>query len=238
MLRVRGVHHSYPDGTSSLAILRGVDVDVASGQAVAITGRSGSGKSTLLHIVTGLLVPSEGNVEICGVSLDPSHPAGVGLVRRTHVGLSSPRFGLHQHETVASNVELPLLFGPHRSAKRDRAAAVKEALGRAGIAALASRRARELSTGQAQRVALARAIVKRPALLVVDEPTAALDEETSAEMVALLRALTSDGMAILTATHDPQVSAACDKVAHLADGVLNRMPVSELRSENHRSLSG
>lgn len=220
VLQVRALHHAFQDGPTTRRVLHDVSVHVGVGEMVAITGRSGSGKTTLLHIATALLTPDEGDVEVCGHSLTQTSRGSIARIRREHIGLSSPQFGLHPKETVAANVELPLLFQQPRRPTATRRAAVAAALERVGQTGLASQRAATLSTGQAQRVSLARAIVTCPALLVVDEPTAALDEEAAAGIVAVLKSVASEGTGVLVATHDMQVSRASHRVLRLRDARL------------------
>ncbi len=179
-----------------------VDVDVDAGRILGVTGPSGSGKSTLLAVLAGLIAPDAGTV-------DPADRSG-----RTGIVLQG--YGLLPVLTAFENVELPLqLRGTDPSRVRERAA---RALSRAGLDDAGDRLAEELSGGQRQRVAVARALVTEPDLLVADEPTAELDADTAALVLAALRAEADTGAAVVLATHDPDVAALCDSTLHLVDG--------------------
>ncbi len=183
-------------------VVDGVDIDVVPGRILAVTGPSGSGKSTLLAVLAGLVLPDGGTVE----------PAD----RAEHASIVFQGYGLLPVLTAAENVELPLqLRGVEREAVRHRAEA---ALARAGLADIPDRLAEELSGGQRQRVAVARALVVEAGLLVADEPTAELDADNAAVVIAALRAEASAGAAVVIATHDPEVVALCDDTLHLVDG--------------------
>ncbi|MBI1378697.1 MAG: ATP-binding cassette domain-containing protein [Frankiales bacterium] len=183
-----------------------VDVDVVPGRVLAVTGPSGSGKSTLLTVLAGL-VPADGG------TVDPAD-------RAARTGVVFQGYGLLPVLTAAENVELPLqLRGLDRTVVRDRAQA---ALARAGLADVPDRLAEELSGGQRQRVAVARALVVAPGLLVADEPTAELDADTAAVVLAALREEAGAGAAVVLATHDPEVAALCDDTLHLVDGRAER----------------
>ena len=179
-----------------------VDVDVEPGRILGVTGPSGSGKSTLLAVLAGLIAPDAGSV-------DPADRSG-----RTGIVLQG--YGLLPVLTAFENVELPLqLRGTDPSQVRERAA---RALSRAGLDDAGDRLAEELSGGLRQRVAVARALVTEPDLLVADEPTAELDADTAALVLAALRAEADTGAAVVLATHDPDVAALCDATLHLVDG--------------------
>lgn len=183
-------------------VVDGVDIDVEPGRILGVTGPSGSGKSTLLAVLAGLIAPDAGTV-------DPSErAAGTGIVLQG--------YGLLPVLTAYENVELPLqLRGDDPADVRERAQA---ALSRAGLDDAGDRLAEELSGGQRQRVAVARALVTAPRLLVADEPTAELDADTAALVLAALRAEADAGASVVLATHDPDVAALCDSTVHLVDG--------------------
>jgi ABC-type lipoprotein export system ATPase subunit len=179
-----------------------VDVVVEPGRMLAVTGPSGSGKSTLLAVLAGLVTADAGTIE----------PAD----RASRTGIVFQGYGLLPVLTAAENVELPLqLQALPRDVVRRRAEA---ALARAGLPEVPDRLAEELSGGQRQRVAVARALVSEAALVVADEPTAELDAETAATVLAALRAEAVAGAAVVLATHDPEVAALCDATLHLVDG--------------------
>jgi ABC-type lipoprotein export system ATPase subunit len=179
-----------------------VDVVVEPGTMLAVTGPSGSGKSTLLAVLAGLVAADAGTVQ------PPDRAQRTGIVFQG--------YGLLPVLTAAENVELPLqLRGEPREVVRSRAEA---ALARAGLPEVPDRLAEELSGGQRQRVAVARALVSEAGLVVADEPTAELDADSAARVLAALRAEASAGAAVVLATHDPDVAALCDATLHLVDG--------------------
>jgi ABC-type lipoprotein export system ATPase subunit len=183
-------------------VLDDVDVAVAPGRMLAVTGPSGSGKSTLLAVLAGLVEPDAGTAE----------PAD----RATRTGIVLQGYGLLPVLTAAENVELALMLRDGDAGSVLARAA--EALARAGLEDLTDRLAEELSGGQRQRVAVARALVVTPGLLVADEPTAELDPDSAAVVLRALREEADAGAAVVVATHDPEVAALCDEVLHLEDG--------------------
>ena len=218
-----GVSHRYrrPGAAEHVRVLRGVDLAVASGELVAVTGRSGSGKSTLLHLAGALAVPDAGTITVAGRSLGGLSAGALAAVRRRTVGFVFQAFHLLAGLSLAENVALPLVLdGEDRRTSRVRAEAALEAVGLAG---LGDRRPAELSGGQQQRGAVARALVTEPALLLADEPTGNLDDETAADVFAALVAAVRDrGTACVVVTHDLSVAAATDRAFTLADGVLHQ----------------
>jgi putative ABC transport system ATP-binding protein len=212
----RGVEKTYRGGARDTYALRGIDLDVAVGEWVAVMGPSGSGKSTLLHVLGGLDTPDAGTVTIAGEDIARLSETRRALLRRRHVGYVFQFFNLVSDMTVADNVELPLLLvGTKRRAARARAAELLESL---GIADAAGAAPNELSGGQQQRVALARALANAPAVLLADEPTGNLDTDSARQVLQLLRREHDRGQAIVMVTHDARVAAAADRVLVMQDG--------------------
>jgi putative ABC transport system ATP-binding protein len=181
--------------------LSGVDLVIAQGDAVAVMGPSGSGKSTLLNVIAGLDRPTRGCVEVAGVRLDRLSERGLARFRRTHIGIIFQFFHLLDELTVRDNVLMPAqLAGVRKAVARRRAADLLDLL---GIADKADAYPARLSGGQRQRVAIARALMNRPALLLADEPTGAVDQAAAAGVRDLLRELNRDGQTLLLVTHDP-----------------------------------
>ena len=210
MLSVRGLRKSY-DGVRAGAVLCDVTLEVARGELVAIMGESGVGKSTLLNLVAGLDTPDAGVIEIDGVDLGALDDTGRTRLRRDRLGFVFQAFHLLPHLTVTQNVRLPLdLAGIGRAEADRRTAAVLDAV---GIAALALDYPRTLSGGEAQRAAIARALVHEPAVVLADEPTGNLDEDTAAEVLALLRDGVKEraGAGILV-THSEAAARTADRV--------------------------
>ncbi|QMU73437.1 ABC transporter ATP-binding protein [Streptacidiphilus sp. P02-A3a] len=197
--------------------LHEVSLSVAPGEAVAVLGPSGSGKSTLLNLIAGLDRPSSGTVTVAGVRVDALGEAGSARYRRAHVGMVFQFFNLLDDLTVADNVVLPAqLSGMGRAEARRRAAELLEVLGVAGFADTHPGR---LSGGQRQRVAVARALMNRPALLLADEPTGALDTAAGENVRDLLNQLHADGQTIVLVTHDLGLARSCaTRTVQLVDG--------------------
>jgi putative ABC transport system ATP-binding protein len=193
------------------SILREVSCEVTSGAMLAVTGRSGAGKTTLLHVLAGI-IPADGGEVLLG-----ERPVRAGeRVHRLRTGIVPQFFGLLPALTAEENVQVALLA---RGMGGDEAEArARTVLGEVGLAGAARRLVEQLSGGQQQRVALARAVAGKPALLVADEPTSELDPTTRDLVVRLLRDAASAGAAVVVATHDPDVAAACDRTMTLDDG--------------------
>ncbi len=188
-------------------VVDGIDLDLAPGRILAVTGPSGSGKSTLLWVVAGLIEPDAGTVD----PGERAHDAAIVL----------QGYGLLPVLTAAENVELPLqLRGLDRAEVRARAEA---ALARAALADITDRLAEELSGGQRQRVAVARALASAAPIVVADEPTAELDADTAAVVFAAIRAEAEAGASVILATHDPDLAALCDATIHLVDGRIHEV---------------
>ena len=198
--------------------VREVDLSLANGEFVAITGPSGSGKSTLLHMLGGLEKPTSGQIWLEGQRVDGLSQARWAMLRRRHIGFVFQFFNLVSNMTVADNVELAALMGG--ASRKQATARRKELLGELGLAAKADAAPARLSGGEQQRVALARAMANRPALLLADEPTGNLDSGASAAVLGLLARAHADGQAILLITHDLRAASTADRVISLFDGMV------------------
>jgi putative ABC transport system ATP-binding protein len=209
----------YPMGDGALLALKNVTLAIAKGEFAGLVGPSGSGKTTLLNIVGSLDVPSEGSATVLGRRIETlSHEAAAEL-RSRHIGFIFQTFNLLPVYTVYENVEFPLLLLGTAAAERRRA--VMEALDRVHLADRASSRPAQLSGGQSQRVAIARAIVKQPALVLADEPTANLDAENSTNVIRIMDELNRDlGATFLFSTHDEKVIRWLRRRISLADGAV------------------
>jgi putative ABC transport system ATP-binding protein len=214
-IRVAGVRKRFGRGNAD--VLRGVDLEVAAGEWVAIMGSSGSGKSTLLHLLAALDDADQGELEVAGRDLrrlrDPNH------YRRDTIGLVFQLHDLLPHLSAEENVEIPM-FGTARS-RADRRTAARRLLAEVGLAGKEHRRPPELSGGERQRVALARALANDPPILLADEPTGSLDPEAVENVMDLFRRLREEhGVTIVMVTHAPEVAAAADRSYTMADGTL------------------
>ena len=209
------VEHVSRTYAGDIKALDDVSVDVAAGELVLVTGRSGAGKSTLLNLLAALDRPDSGRIVVDGVPLDDLRDAA--RYRREVVGYVFQLHHLLGDLTALENVEVPLMpLGLHA---RERARRAREALDEVEMAHRARHRPAQLSGGERQRVAVARALVNRPRLLLADEPTASLDEESATQLLALLARLRGEhGMTILLVSHDPLAAAAASRVVRLHDG--------------------
>jgi putative ABC transport system ATP-binding protein len=223
MIQLRDVVKSYDSGPAALA---GVTLDIHSGECVAVLGHSGSGKSTLLNVLAGLDKPSGGTVTVAGVQVDRLSEAASARYRRAQVGMVFQFFNLLDDMSVLDNVLVPAqLAGMPKAEARRRAAELLESL---GIARHAKAYPGRLSGGERQRVAVARALMNRPALLLADEPTGALDTASAADVRDLFVELNRDGQTVVLVTHDAVLaSEIATRTIELVDG-------SVVRDEPHR----
>ncbi|GIH06874.1 ABC transporter ATP-binding protein [Rhizocola hellebori] len=214
VIELHEVSRRYDGGPPALD---SVSLRIAAGEAVAILGPSGSGKSTLLNLVAGLDRPSSGTVSVDGVRVDELGEAASARYRRAKVGMVFQFFNLLDDLTVADNVMLPAqLAGMARDQTRQRAA---DLLGKLGVAQHSRAYPGRLSGGERQRVAVARALMNRPALLLADEPTGALDTASGEDVQQLIKDLHADGQTIVLVTHDLALARACaTRTIQLVDG--------------------
>ncbi len=205
VIEARGLTRTYTMGRNEVPALQGVDLVVARGEMLAIMGASGSGKSTLLNLLGCLDRPTSGSYVLDGMRVDQLDPRGLADVRNRKIGFVFQGFNLIARTSALDNVELPLLYD--RSGRSlDTRALAAEALERVGLANRMDHDPSELSGGQQQRVAIARALVTRPAILLADEPTGALDSRTTVEMLALFQELNEQGNTVVIVTHEQDVS--------------------------------
>jgi putative ABC transport system ATP-binding protein len=220
VIRARGLSRAYPDGGGRpVPVLQGLDLDVAAGDFVAVTGRSGSGKSTLLQVLGGLDGDFEGEVTVAGQRLDGLGEAARARFRGARVGFVFQAFHLVPGMTALENVALPAAFSP--APVPDAPARARAALERLGLGAQADRRPAQLSGGERQRVALARALFFEPEVLLCDEPTGNLDAETAEEVVARFAELHRAGVTLVAVTHEERLRRAAARVLVLAQGRLS-----------------
>jgi putative ABC transport system ATP-binding protein len=196
--------------------LRGVSLEIESGEYLAVAGPSGSGKSTLLQLIGGIDTPSGGTVEILGTRLDALSDRELTRLRLTRLGFVFQRFHLLPVLTARENVELPMAEAGVPA--RERVARALELLGYVGLSHRAGHRATQLSGGEMQRVAIARALANRPALLLADEPTGELDARTGEEILDLFSRVNHDGTTLVVVTHDERLAAQAKRAIHMIDG--------------------
>jgi putative ABC transport system ATP-binding protein len=226
-IRLEGVEKHYRSGDGELSVLRGVDLEVASGSVTAILGPSGSGKTTLLGIMAGLDRPTRGVVRIGEVDLTALSEDGRAGFRAENVGFVFQTFHLLPSLTALENVQVPLELSPEggRMRARDIRARARDMLGRVGLGERMHHYPAQLSGGEQQRVALARAFVARPRVLFADEPTGNLDRETGARIVGLLEELNRDSATTLVlVTHDLALAERADRMLGIDGGRVQEMP--------------
>ena len=217
LLRVKGLGRDFREGERQRSVLRGVDLQVARGEIVALLGRSGSGKSTLLNLLSGIDDPDHGEIHMDGVVLSALSEPERTLFRRHHIGFVYQFFNLIPTLTVAENVRLPLELVGRR---RDTVAAARM-LEEVGLQERADTFPDRLSGGEQQRVAIARALVHRPALVLADEPTGNLDAENGRRVLELLQRLVrARTQTLVLVTHSQEVAAIADRALWLRDGRL------------------
>lgn len=217
-IQLRSVSRSYGSGDSAVAALDQVSLSFPRGTFSAVMGPSGSGKSTLLQCAAGLDRPTSGSVSVGSTELTKLSETKLTLLRRERIGFVFQAFNLLPALTAEQNVALPLRLAGRRVAR----SRVREVLQQVGIGDRARHRPTEMSGGQQQRVALARALITRPEVLFGDEPTGALDSQTSRAVLALLRSMVDrEGQTIIMVTHDPVAASYADRVVFLVDGRVN-----------------
>jgi len=216
VISLRDVTKVYDSGDTAVHALRGVDLDIASGESIAIIGPSGSGKSTLMHIVGCLDVPSSGEYELAGTPVSRLSNRELARIRNQRIGFVFQAYNLLPRASILRNVELPMMYaGVGRAERQTRARA---ALGKVGLAERAPHLPSQLSGGQRQRVAIARALVNNPSILLADEPTGNLDTQTGREILALFDDLGAQGHTVILVTHDMSVAAHAKRVIRIVDG--------------------
>ena len=214
----RGVVRRFHTGGRAVEAVRGADLDIQDGELVVLLGRSGAGKSTLLSLIGGLDRPDEGSIRVAGLDVPALRGADLDRYLQRTVGWVFQTSGLLPLLTAAENVSISLRVTGEPEVQA--MASARQALEAVGLGDRVDHRGNELSGGEQQRVALARALIKAPALLLADEPTAQLDTETARTINALLREAADSGTAILFATHDESTAEYADRVIRMEDGVL------------------
>ncbi len=218
MIRMRGIRKVYSTGRVEVEALRGVDLDIAANEYVAVVGPSGSGKSTLMNIVGCLDTPSSGEYILSGETVAGLDRNRLAEIRNRHVGFVFQNFNLLPYATALENVELPLLFAGVPAAERR--ARAEEMLRRVDLADRMDHKPTELSGGQMQRVAIARALVNDPAIILADEPTGNLDSASGQAIVGLFAELHAAGQTIVMITHDQAVARLASRVVQIRDGLV------------------
>jgi len=226
LLSARHLTKTYQLGEQAVHALRDVSFDVLPGEFVAIMGPSGSGKSTLMNLIGALDTPTSGTLTIDGAEISRLGADELAELRNRTTGFVFQQFNLLRRTSALENVKLPLLYARQRP--RDAVAAARVALEQVGLGDRIHHLPSQLSGGQQQRVAIARALVNTPRLILADEPTGALDTETSAEIMGLLGRLNAGGLTVIIVTHEPDIAAHARRLIRLRDGrIIEDVPVAE-----------
>ena len=219
MLKIQKLHKSYPIGETSLHVLKGIDLSVEKGEMVAIMGSSGSGKSTFLNIIGMLDEADDGEYILDEVPIKNLNEKKAAIYRNKFLGFIFQSFNLINYKNALENVSLPLYYQGIKRKERQNTA--KFYLEKVGLLDWALHLPSELSGGQKQRVAIARALASNPKLILADEPTGALDSNTSCDIMAFLQRLnTEEGKTILIVTHEKDSANMCKRIVRLKDGVI------------------
>ena len=218
MIQISNLHKSYKMGSSSLHVLKGIDLEIEDGELIAIMGSSGSGKSTLLNILGMLDIADKGKYKLDNVLIKDLTETIAANYRNRFLGFVFQSFNLINYKNALENVALPLYYqGLGRKLRQQKAL---EYLEKVGLKNWAKHLPSELSGGQKQRVAIARAMVSEPKVLLADEPTGALDSITSNEIMSLIQKINSEGKTILVVTHEIEIAKMCKRIITLKDGVI------------------
>ncbi len=218
MISIKNLHKSYPMGQSSLHVLKGVDFDINDGEFVSIMGSSGSGKSTLLNILGLLDSYDKGSFHIDNLLMENLSESKAAYYRNKYFGFVFQSFNLIAFKNAQENIALPLYY--QGVPRRKRNIMAMEYLDKVGLRDWAHHLPSELSGGQKQRIAIARALVTNPKLILADEPTGALDSQTSYEVMNLLTDINKQGITVIIVTHEREISVMTNRIIRLRDGMI------------------
>ncbi len=214
MIELRDLRKYYEMGDSVVHALDGVDMDIAAGEFVSITGPSGSGKSTMMHLLGCLDRPTSGSYNFNGQPINTYSAKQLARIRNQEIGFIFQTFNLINRTTALDNVAIPLIYARKQAVRKPAMAALE----RVGLTARAHHKPSELSGGERQRVAIARAIVNNPSLLLADEPTGNLDSKTGEQIMDIVNQLHADGVTVVLVTHETYVAARAERIIKMVDG--------------------
>jgi putative ABC transport system ATP-binding protein len=218
VIKLDKIHKTYHTGEVDVHAVRGVSLEILSGEFVAIMGASGSGKSTLMNMIGCLDRPSGGHYWLDGIDISTLNRDALADIRNEKIGFVFQGFNLLSRTSALENAEMPMLYSRHRIAASEQRERAEHALGLVGLADRSDHKPNQLSGGQQQRVAIARALVNQPSLLLADEPTGNLDSQTSIEIMGVFQKLNEQGITIIMVTHELDIARYTKRNVILRDG--------------------
>ncbi len=219
VIEIRNIIRDFPLGQETVHVLKGIDLDIESGDYIAIMGPSGSGKSTLMNLLGCLDTPTSGSYNLNGKDVSKMSDDELAEIRNKEIGFVFQTFNLMPRTTALENVALPMIYAG--ISKKDRTKRAEEVLEDVGLADRMDHKPNQLSGGQRQRVAMGRALVNNPSIILADEPTGNLDSKTSEEIMDLLDEIHRNGNTVIVVTHEEDIAAKAHRVIRLIDGMVD-----------------
>jgi len=228
LIKIRNITRDFPMGNETVKVLKGIDLDIARGEYVALMGPSGSGKSTLMNLLGCLDTPTSGSYELNGKDVSNMTDDELAEIRNKEIGFVFQTFNLLPRTTALENVALPMIYAG--ISKKDRTIRAEEVLTQVGLADRMDHKPNQLSGGQRQRVAVGRALVNRPSIILADEPTGNLDSKTSVEIMNLFNKIHQAGNTVILVTHEEDIAENAHRIIRLRDGVIESDSLREVMS--------